>query len=105
MVYDEYACYVLCLTPSGVSDSPSVCTPFGPSVSSSCSTFLIHAPMAPLRLSAWVLKMDETTDRKPSCRKKHARMVPFDQKRIAYDRVEMVDAWPKTSAPCPAERG
>jgi hypothetical protein len=57
--------------------------------------------LAPSAAEAYNRHMDrldstphKTTHRNPSWRRKHARMVPFDQKRMAYDSVEMVAAWP-----------
>lgn len=36
----------------------------------------------------------EATYRKPSCRRKSARLVPLLQNLIAYDNVLIVAAWP-----------
>lgn len=43
-----------------------------------------------------VTKLDNTTYKNPSWRKKSARLVPLLQKRIAYDSVLIVAACPGT---------
>ena len=55
-----------------------------PVFTSTCSSWPRKAPIAP---------------RKPSCRRKEAFISPFDQKWMEYDRLDIVNGWPRMKKP------